>query len=97
MKTDSKSQAPIGRDPTLEYMKAQGIPLTRANYLQQTGLTEPLEAEHAGYVRSLQLDDTRRPETKEIPEDQDPRVGALRIARFKHQNAQMLKQAKPKT
>jgi hypothetical protein len=39
------STTPPSSDPLVERMKRQQIPVTRENYLQLAGLTEPLTAE----------------------------------------------------
>ena len=99
MEPDSKSQTPApptvqaspgpsGQDPVLELMQAQGIPLTRANYVRKAGLEEPLEAEHAGYVQSLQLDDSPNQDDPNRPETEADglRAGALRLLKARHQS-----------
>lgn len=85
-----------GSDPVVELMLAQGIPLTRANYVQKAGLEEPLEAEHEGYVQSLPLegstrppaDDPNRPET----EEDGLRAGAQRLLKARHQSRAFMAQ-----
>ena len=54
----------LGSDPLLEQMKAQGIPLTRQNYLEKADLKEPLTAEQE-WLLPLELSRVVEPSSKE--------------------------------
>ncbi len=45
-----------GNDPVIEHLRARGLPVTRKNWIQYSGLTEPLDSETEGYLLSLPLE-----------------------------------------